>query len=345
MTATVRSICFRTVAIAALLLSAYGLTWVGQAQAAGKADAPTNLTGAIVGGNIVLTWDAVNDDSVTGYQLLRRSPQDDQSSLAKLESVDGSDTTQFTDATVEEGHKYIYRVKGVNERGPGRPSNRVSLVVPSSIPGKPENLVATHDDGAMTLTWDAPEGDVDGYQILRRKSSTGNGEFMVQVEDTQTGETEWTDEDIDGGERYVYRVAAINDGLRGKPSAPDSVRVPADEKVMASVSVEFEEMPPGWNGYMNFVFNNVPTDGDPKTVDITFRADVKDSNDNNANRCEGEGFGKDIERTDPSEKRETIETEFGGFNCGAGVYTVTFALHDSADKELVKLSFDYTVKR
>ena len=43
--------------------------------------APTNLSGVIdADGNITLTWTDPGDDSVTGYQILRRRPQEDETS-------------------------------------------------------------------------------------------------------------------------------------------------------------------------------------------------------------------------------------------------------------------------
>ena len=81
-------------------------------------------------------------------------------------------------------------------------------------PGAPSGLSATlNDDGSITLTWNAPTGDVDGYQILRRRPQQGESELAVYVGDTGNEATTWTDTDTSLDTRYVYRVKARNGDL------------------------------------------------------------------------------------------------------------------------------------
>ena len=81
-------------------------------------------------------------------------------------------------------------------------------------PGAPSGLSATlNDDGSITLTWNAPTGDVDGYQILRRRPQQGESELAVYVDDTGNQATTWTDTDTSLDTRYVYRVKARNGDL------------------------------------------------------------------------------------------------------------------------------------
>ena len=81
-------------------------------------------------------------------------------------------------------------------------------------PGAPSGLSATlNDDGSITLTWNAPTGDVDGYQILRRRPQQGESELAVYVGDTGNEATTWTDTGTSLDTRYVYRVKARNGDL------------------------------------------------------------------------------------------------------------------------------------
>ena len=81
-------------------------------------------------------------------------------------------------------------------------------------PGAPTGLSATlNDDGSITLTWTAPTGDVDGYQILRRRPQQGESELAVHVDNTGSAATTWTDTDTSLDTRYVYRVKARNGDL------------------------------------------------------------------------------------------------------------------------------------
>ena len=81
-------------------------------------------------------------------------------------------------------------------------------------PGAPTGLSATlNADGSITLTWTAPAGDVDGYQILRRRPRQGETDLAVYVSDTGRTATTYTDTASSLDTRYVYRVKARNGDL------------------------------------------------------------------------------------------------------------------------------------
>ena len=88
--------------------------------------APRNLSATVnADGSITLTWDAPNDASVTGYQILRRRPTEGEDALSIYVENTGSTATTFTDTNVVAGIRYVYRVKAINEAGTGRQSNFV----------------------------------------------------------------------------------------------------------------------------------------------------------------------------------------------------------------------------
>ena len=78
-------------------------------------------------GSVTLTWDAPDDDSVTGYRILRRIPDDGEHSLGVLVEDTGSGATSYTDTDVAVGVRYVYRVKAINEAGVGPKSRRVVI--------------------------------------------------------------------------------------------------------------------------------------------------------------------------------------------------------------------------
>ena len=90
--------------------------------------APTSLTGTVNDdGSITITWTAPDDDSVTGYQILRRRPQWGETELEVYVDDTGSRETSYRDTTTAEYTRYIYRVRARNSAGLSEWSNFVRL--------------------------------------------------------------------------------------------------------------------------------------------------------------------------------------------------------------------------
>ena len=89
---------------------------------------PQNLTATVnEDGSITLTWDAPDDESVTGYQILRRRPSAGENALLVYVVDTGSTATTYTDADVTAGTLYVYRVKAINSAGVGQQSRNVRV--------------------------------------------------------------------------------------------------------------------------------------------------------------------------------------------------------------------------
>ena len=90
--------------------------------------APTGLTGTINdNGTITLSWTAPEDDSVTGYQVLRRRPQWGEGDLEVYVDDTGSHAATYTDTNTVEPTRYVYRVKARNAAGLSEWSNFVKI--------------------------------------------------------------------------------------------------------------------------------------------------------------------------------------------------------------------------
>ena len=86
--------------------------------------APTDLTATLNSdGSITLSWTAPEDDSVTGYQILRRRPQQGESELQVYVDNTDSTATSYTDTNTDLDTRYVYRVKAWNAAGVGPRSN------------------------------------------------------------------------------------------------------------------------------------------------------------------------------------------------------------------------------
>ena len=108
------------------------LTSAATAAVAGAAPAkppkPTNLTAAVNDdGSVTLNWDAPDDDSVTGYRILRRRPTEGEEDLLVYVENTGSAAATYTDTGVTAGIRHVYRVKAINEAGLSQQSNYVRV--------------------------------------------------------------------------------------------------------------------------------------------------------------------------------------------------------------------------
>ena len=90
--------------------------------------APPNLTGvANSDGSITLSWDAPDDDTITGYQILRRRPTLGEDELLIYVADTGSAATSYTDTEATPKVRHAYRVKAINPAGVGKRSNYVNV--------------------------------------------------------------------------------------------------------------------------------------------------------------------------------------------------------------------------
>ena len=85
--------------------------------------------------------------------------------------------------------------------------------------GAPANLTGVAGDNGITLSWEAPAGPVDGYEVMRRLPFQGESDLQTYVADTGSSATSWTDSSATvAGERYVYRVKALRGGAKSDRS-------------------------------------------------------------------------------------------------------------------------------
>ena len=80
--------------------------------------APTGLSATPSHDRVVLTWDDPNDDTITGYVILRRNRETDaQGQFTELTPDTGTSATTYTDDTVAAETPYTYRIKAINAHG------------------------------------------------------------------------------------------------------------------------------------------------------------------------------------------------------------------------------------
>ena len=86
--------------------------------------APTNLTATVNDdGSITLSWDTPDDDTITGYEILRRRPTQGENRLTTYMADTGSAAATYTDDNVTDGVRHVYRIKAINATGNSGVSN------------------------------------------------------------------------------------------------------------------------------------------------------------------------------------------------------------------------------
>ena len=196
--------------------------------------APTNLAAASADDGINLTWNApfAEPDSVTGYRVLRRRPNQNEDALTVLETNTASTATTYQDTgATAAGQTYVYAVRALRDDEPSQSSDVVEIERPETAARAPSNLTGLTSltiglgqvtpDISVILNWTAPAedgGSVTGYEIQR---ALDDAEFATLVAETSTPGTEYTDASPATAEEagnYRYRVIALRREGKSLPS-------------------------------------------------------------------------------------------------------------------------------
>ncbi|KAL3087314.1 hypothetical protein niasHS_008633 [Heterodera schachtii] len=165
-----------------------------------------------------LSWQPPEDDGgseVTNYVVECR----DVGSQVWL-PVNNVVGTNSTVPNLQEGHEYQFRVCAVNAFGCSDPLNTDSAVLamdPYDPPGRPE--VTDHDNNQISIKW-VPSTDTGGspiahYDVQRKDAKT---QRWIKVNTHPVYDCAYTDERVQPGHGYYYRVVAVNEAGLDKPS-------------------------------------------------------------------------------------------------------------------------------
>lgn len=92
-------------------------------------------------------------------------------------------------------------------------------------PSSPGGLDGTSGDQVVELIWDAnDEDDLEGYNLYRAEESFSDVSDMDPTNSNLLSETEYSDEDVQNGTTYYYRLTAI-DGNDNESSTSSEVEV------------------------------------------------------------------------------------------------------------------------
>ena len=174
-----------------------------------------------------LSWKPPDDDGgspITNYVVERRE-------LPSSVWVPVSSFVAGTSATVSkltEGREYEFRVMAENALGRSDPLLTDSTIVakdPFGTPGKPGRPTITdHDKDHIDLEWTPPRDNggnpVTHYDVQRKDNKTGR---WIKVNTQPVHGTSYSDNRVQPGHGYEYRVLAVNKAGPGQPSDPSEL--------------------------------------------------------------------------------------------------------------------------
>ena len=113
---------------------------------------PTGLLAGASHDNVLLFWDNPNDDTITGYQILRGP---DAANLVVL--VDNTGSGSYTDSTVSAETTYAYAIRARNAAGLSPQSDTVSTTTQAA----PPEIIAERSTSGFEITLDGQTLDTD----------------------------------------------------------------------------------------------------------------------------------------------------------------------------------------
>ena len=150
---------------------------------------PTGLSATPSHDRVVLTWDDPQDNSITGYVILRRNRETDaEGEFTNVVPDTGTAAATYTDGTVAAETPYTYRIKAINGHGTSERSRwvHVETTAAPTPEGTPEESVSEGDT-------DLPNDNSTPGRVVAGGSATGaigtpgdQDRFAVELEAGRT---------------------------------------------------------------------------------------------------------------------------------------------------------------
>ena len=135
---------------------------------------PTGLSATPSHDRVVLTWDDPNDDTITGYVILRRDKDiHEEGTFETVESDTGSTDTTYTDDTAEPEKQYVYRIKAINADGLSEISSWVRAYTPAAPAPEPTQEPTPELESVSEGDTDLPNDNSTPGRVAVGGSATG----------------------------------------------------------------------------------------------------------------------------------------------------------------------------
>ena len=193
-----------------------------QSEAVPMPAAPGKPTGfSVEAGNrkAVLAWDDPGNDTILKWQYAYRTVGE----VAGWTDMAGSGarTVRHTISLLENGAAYTFRIRAVNEIGPGPGSDEVSAVPRARPPEQPAGLRARAGDKQVALSWTDPaDASILGWQYAYR--TTGNYGPWTDIPGSHAALAGHIVAGLANGTAHIFKIRAVNEAGAGPESGEAS---------------------------------------------------------------------------------------------------------------------------
>jgi len=187
--------------------------------------APENVRAEIIStGAIKITWDDVSKKE-TGYRIERKTGT---GYFVRIGTA-ATNATSYIDRTAVNGQLYTYRVIPYSPYAEGMASEEVKVPFLFPVDLKIAGTYSTQ----VVLSWEYPNQTYvlpeNSVVIIERKKSGSTR--WEEIHTSRPGETEYTDNDLEPGTTYYYRIKARYDGGFTTDYLPSADGITANTKL------------------------------------------------------------------------------------------------------------------
>ncbi|MCI5968628.1 fibronectin type III domain-containing protein [Helicobacter sp.] len=169
---------------------------------------------------ITLRWDLHPNQEVTSYKILRSGFI---SSVFSTIATLPSNTNVYQDSIKKDGKHYQYKIIATDKNGIDSLESGPIAGTTLPIPSTPNITYARIENGSVIIRWTPTDNRTKEY-IVYKKDSLIFGETLRY---NKVLTPEFIDREIKAGEKYYYRVSAIDEnGLESKPSEEVALSLP-----------------------------------------------------------------------------------------------------------------------
>ena len=186
--------------------------------------APANLHAQPSDEQVALTWDNLNNDSITKYQYRHRktTETDWNPDWTDIQGSD-ADTVSHSIDDLDNREEYIFEIRAVNSSGGGAAS-RVTAT-PQALPPAPAGFAAQPDDARANLSWTDPDDSlIEKYQY--RVSVDGGMNWdpvWTDISGSTASTISFTAPNLKNAIEHTFEVRAVNAAGEGAASRATAI--------------------------------------------------------------------------------------------------------------------------